>query len=97
MAAGEYVSVHSQADTERADLDIERVELKTNNKDEHKELAAIYLARVLDPPCICLFIGIARTSGWIGSTRGRGRSGDRRNARDVLGWIGHDHDRWHRM
>jgi VIT1/CCC1 family predicted Fe2+/Mn2+ transporter len=49
MAAGEYVSVHSQADTERADLDLERVELKTDNKGEHKELAAIYIARGLDP------------------------------------------------
>ena len=49
MAAGEYVSVHSQADTERADLDIERVELTTDNKGEHKELAAIYIARGLDP------------------------------------------------
>jgi VIT1/CCC1 family predicted Fe2+/Mn2+ transporter len=38
MAAGEYVSVHSQSDTERADLDIERVELKADNKGEHKEL-----------------------------------------------------------
>jgi len=44
MAAGEYVSVHSQADTERADLDIERVELKTDNKGEHKELTSIYIA-----------------------------------------------------
>jgi VIT1/CCC1 family predicted Fe2+/Mn2+ transporter len=49
MAAGEYVSVHSQADTEHADLDIERVELRTDNKGEHKELAAIYIARGLDP------------------------------------------------
>jgi VIT1/CCC1 family predicted Fe2+/Mn2+ transporter len=49
MAAGEYVSVHSQEDTERADLSIERVELKTDNKGEHKELAAIYIARGLDP------------------------------------------------
>src|SRR5664280_3509042 len=48
MAAGEYVSVHSQADTERADLEIERVELKTDNKGEHRELAAIYEARGLD-------------------------------------------------
>ncbi|MGB7547756.1 MAG: VIT1/CCC1 transporter family protein, partial [Terracidiphilus sp.] len=45
MAAGEYVSVHSQADTENADLDIERAELRTDNKGEHKELAAIYIAR----------------------------------------------------
>jgi VIT1/CCC1 family predicted Fe2+/Mn2+ transporter len=49
MAAGEYVSVHSQEDTENADLDIERVELRTDNKGEHKELAAIYIARGLDP------------------------------------------------
>jgi len=41
MAAGEYVSVHSQADTERADLERERKELKANDKGEHKELAAI--------------------------------------------------------
>jgi VIT1/CCC1 family predicted Fe2+/Mn2+ transporter len=48
MAAGEYVSVHSQADTEQADLKLERAELKTDNKGEHKELAAIYVARGLD-------------------------------------------------
>jgi VIT1/CCC1 family predicted Fe2+/Mn2+ transporter len=49
MAAGEYVSVHSQADTERADLALERHELKTDDKGEHQELAAIYVARGLDP------------------------------------------------
>ena len=49
MAAGEYVSVHSQEDTEHADLDIERTELKTDNKGEHEELAAIYVTRGLDP------------------------------------------------
>src|SRR5579872_3246600 len=49
MAAGEYVSVHSQADTERADLERERKELKADDKGEHKELAAIYVARGLDP------------------------------------------------
>ena len=49
MAAGEYVSVHSQEDTENADLDIERVELRTDNKGEHKELAEIYVARGLNP------------------------------------------------
>ena len=49
MAAGEYVSVHSQADTEKAELELERVELKTDNKGEHKELTAIYVARGLDP------------------------------------------------
>jgi VIT1/CCC1 family predicted Fe2+/Mn2+ transporter len=49
MAAGEYVSVHSQADTERAELDLERAELNADDKGEHKELAAIYVARGLDP------------------------------------------------
>src|SRR5579864_4416789 len=49
MAAGEYVSVHSQADTEQADLERERKELKADDKGEHSELAAIYVARGLDP------------------------------------------------
>jgi VIT1/CCC1 family predicted Fe2+/Mn2+ transporter len=49
MAAGEYVSVHSQADTEQADLKLERAELKADNRGEHKELMAIYVARGLDP------------------------------------------------
>ena len=43
------MSVHSQADTEKADLKLERAELKTDNAGEHKELAAIYVARGLDP------------------------------------------------
>jgi VIT1/CCC1 family predicted Fe2+/Mn2+ transporter len=49
MAAGEYVSVHSQADTERAELQLERTELKQDSKGEHKELAEIYVARGLEP------------------------------------------------
>jgi VIT1/CCC1 family predicted Fe2+/Mn2+ transporter len=49
MAAGEYVSVHSQADTEEADLALERAELKADEKGEHKELTAIYVDRGLDP------------------------------------------------
>src|SRR5579863_4983602 len=49
MAAGEYVSVHSQADSERADLEREREELKADDKGEHGELASIYVARGLDP------------------------------------------------
>ena len=49
MAAGEYVSVHSQADTEHADLVLERAELKADPKGEHQELAAIYVKRGLDP------------------------------------------------
>jgi VIT1/CCC1 family predicted Fe2+/Mn2+ transporter len=48
MAAGEYVSVSSQSDTERADLARERTELKANSKFEHEELAAIYMERGLD-------------------------------------------------
>jgi VIT1/CCC1 family predicted Fe2+/Mn2+ transporter len=49
MAAGEYVSVHSQADTEQADLNLERAELKTDDKGEHQELTAIYVGRGLEP------------------------------------------------
>ena len=48
MAAGEYVSVHSQKDTEDADLALERAELRTNDKGEHEELAEIYVDRGLD-------------------------------------------------
>ena len=48
MAAGEYVSVSSQADTERADLDRERKELAAQPKQEHKEMTAIYVGRGLD-------------------------------------------------
>ena len=49
MAAGEYVSVHSQADTEQADIERERKELKTDDAGERKELTAIYVGRGLDP------------------------------------------------
>jgi vacuolar iron transporter family protein len=49
MAAGEYVSVSSQADTERADLETEKMELKQQRSAEEKELAAIYVRRGLDP------------------------------------------------
>ena len=49
MAAGEYVSVSSQSDTERADLDRERKELAADPKHEHEELTAIYVGRGLDP------------------------------------------------
>jgi vacuolar iron transporter family protein len=49
MAAGEYVSVSSQADTEQADLDRERTELRDNIKSEKKELAGIYIKRGLEP------------------------------------------------
>jgi VIT1/CCC1 family predicted Fe2+/Mn2+ transporter len=54
MAAGEYVSVSSQADTERADLALERSELAADQPAEGRELAAIYVQRGLEP-------GLART------------------------------------
>lgn len=49
MAAGEYVSVSSQADTEQADLSRERKELEENRSNEEKELTLIYIGRGLDP------------------------------------------------
>ena len=49
MAAGEYVSVSSQADTEEAELARERQELATQDRSERAELASIYVARGLEP------------------------------------------------
>ena len=49
MAAGEYISVHSQADTEQADLERERAELAADRGAEQNELTAIYEGRGLDP------------------------------------------------
>ena len=49
MAAGEYVSVSSQSDTEQADLERERKELAADPVHEHEEMAAIYVGRGLDP------------------------------------------------
>jgi VIT1/CCC1 family predicted Fe2+/Mn2+ transporter len=49
MAAGEYVSVHSQADTEKADLSRERAELRDDPAAELRELAGIYVRRGLEP------------------------------------------------
>lgn len=49
MAAGEYVSVRSQSDSEQAALELERAELDTDNQGEHRELSAIYVERGLDP------------------------------------------------
>jgi len=48
MATGEYVSVHSQADSEKAALEQERAELETDFHGEHRELTAIYMRRGLD-------------------------------------------------
>jgi vacuolar iron transporter family protein len=47
MAAGEYVSVSSQADSEKADIERERLELEANPDHEHRELTAIYMKRGL--------------------------------------------------
>jgi VIT1/CCC1 family predicted Fe2+/Mn2+ transporter len=49
MAAGEYVSVHSQADAEKADLARERAELKADKAGETRELTRIYVGRGLEP------------------------------------------------
>ena len=49
MAAGEYVSVSSQADTEKADLELERISLQENPETERRELARIYVERGLTP------------------------------------------------
>lgn len=49
MAAGEYVSVSSQADTEKADLDLEKRSLEENPEYERDELAEIYVQRGLTP------------------------------------------------
>src|SRR4029450_947139 len=49
MAAGEYVSVQSQADTEEGELARERTERHTDAQGEHEELMAIYVARGLEP------------------------------------------------
>ena len=49
MAAGEYVSVHSQADTEQADLSRERAELRKDPVAEHRELTTLYVDRGLAP------------------------------------------------
>ena len=48
MAAGEYVSVRSQADSEQAALNLERAELESDDPGERRELTAIYASRGLD-------------------------------------------------
>jgi VIT1/CCC1 family predicted Fe2+/Mn2+ transporter len=49
MAAGEYISVHSQADTEHAVLSKEQKEIETKPVAEHRELAEIYIGRGVEP------------------------------------------------
>ena len=74
MAAGEYVSVSSQADTERADLGRERHELATEPEAEEDELAGIYVRRGLEP-------ALARTVAQQLTARGALAA----HARDELG------------
>lgn len=52
MAAGEYVSVSSQSDTEKADLELERRHLAADPDKEHAELASVYIDRGLDPKLV---------------------------------------------
>ncbi|MDE3028636.1 MAG: VIT family protein [Paracoccaceae bacterium] len=61
MAAGEYVSVSSQADVERADLEKERIALRDTPEEELKELAAIYVERGLEPD-LAMEVAVALTA-----------------------------------
>ena len=70
MAAGEYVSVHSQADTEQADLALERTELKLDAPGEHRELSAIYVGRGLDP-ALAKKVADQRNSDMSGANRNK--------------------------
>ncbi len=70
MAAGEYVSVHSQADAEHADLERERAELKADRGAEQGELTAIYEGRGLDA---ALARQVAAQVGGANSLRGAAR------------------------
>ena len=59
MAAGEYVSVSSQADTERADMDRERKELAAAPEHEHAELAAMFSVGAVLPLLIVLLVPVS--------------------------------------
>ena len=74
MASGEYVSVHSQADTEAADLERERVEIESHPDAEHAELTGIYVSRGLTPDLAHQVAGQLMTHDALGS-----------HARDELG------------
>jgi VIT1/CCC1 family predicted Fe2+/Mn2+ transporter len=78
MAAGEYVSVHSQADTENADLERERAELLDDPQAERRELTAIYVGRGLDQQLAEQVAGQLMAHDAIGA-----------HARDELG-LGHE-------
>ena len=74
MAAGEYVSVQSQADTEEADIKKERHELETEPDHELAELTSIYVSRGLDQPLARLVAERLMASDALGA-----------HARDELG------------
>jgi VIT1/CCC1 family predicted Fe2+/Mn2+ transporter len=74
MAAGEYVSVQSQADTEAADIETEKRELEIEPESELTELTAIYVSRGLDQPLARLVAEKLMSSDALGA-----------HARDELG------------
>ena len=78
MAAGEYVSVHSQADTEDADSSRERAELKADPQAEQRELAGIYIGRGLQPDLARQFAMVQMNTAHRGHQR-----------RDGAAWTGH--------
>jgi len=82
MAAGEYVSVSSQADTERSDLARERRELATDPVSEHAELAAIYVKRGLSAEFAAQVAGALMAHDALGA-----------HARDELGIFEHQRAR----
>ena len=107
MAAGEYVSVSSQADTERADLDRERRELATQPEVEEDELTSIYVGRGLDRDLARRVAQSTDGEGCAGRTRTRrvrpdGRAdgpsatGGVRIGSDLYGRCGRTNPRHHR-
>ena len=69
MAAGEYVSVSSQADTEQADLVLEREGIEADEEAEREELAAIYVERGLDAKLEHDLVTRKRSLSFAGSWR----------------------------
>ena len=67
MAAGEYVSVQSQADTEAADIAREKLELETDPEHELEELTSIYVSRGLDHPLALLVAEQLMSSDALGA------------------------------
>ena len=78
MAAGEYVSVSSQADTEKADLTRERHELATEPQAEEDELTGIYVRRGLEPELARTVARQLTAKGALGRPRARRARPDRR-------------------